>query len=72
MKKSIFRYFYSYNYYIKHSSIGKITPIKALNKVYEERNINLVEFKDSLDIIYIEDKGFMFFGRVGCDNLGVL
>jgi hypothetical protein len=66
MKKSIFHYFYSYNYYIKHSSIGRITPIKALNKVYEESNINLVEFKDSLDIVYNEDKGFIFFGRVGC------
>jgi DNA invertase Pin-like site-specific DNA recombinase len=66
MKKSIFHYFYSYNYYIKHFSIWRITPIKVLNKIYEERNINLVESKDNLDIIYIEDKGFMFFGRVEC------
>ena len=68
MKQSIFHYFYSYNYHIKHSSLGRITPMEALDRVYEERNINLVEFKDNLDIIHTEDKRFMFFDRVGYDN----
>lgn len=67
MKQSIFHYFYSYNYHIKHSSIGRLTPMEALNKVYEDRKSNLVCFKDNLDIIHTENKKFMFFDRVGCN-----
>ena len=61
MKQSIFHYFYSYNYHIKHSGLGRITPMEALNKVYEDRKSNLVCFKDNLDIIHTENKKFMFF-----------
>ena len=28
MKKSIFNYFYSYNYHIKHSRINRLTPMQ--------------------------------------------
>ncbi len=67
MKQSIFHYFYSYNYHIKHSSIGRITPMEALDKVYEDRKSNSVCFKDKLDRIHIKNKEFYFDYRVGCD-----
>ena len=68
MKQSIFHYFYSYNYHIKHSGIGRITPMEALDKVYKDRENNSVCFKDDLDIMHIENKKLYFGYRVGCDK----
>lgn len=48
MKKTIFSYFYNYNYYIKHSGIERLTPIKKLERIYLDRperfNYTIEEF----------------------------
>ena len=44
MATAIFTYFYNYNYYIKHSSIGRLTPIEKLEELLADKN------KKALDI----------------------
>ena len=37
MSSAIFTYFYNYNYYIKYSSIGRLTPIEKLEELVAEK-----------------------------------
>jgi transposase-like protein len=43
MATAIFTYFYNYNYYIKHSSIGRLTPIEKLEELLIEKNPKIVD-----------------------------
>lgn len=49
MKSTIFQYFYNYNFYIKHSSIGRKTPIEMMEQYCIDKpdifNVSLNEFK---------------------------
>jgi transposase-like protein len=69
MKQVIFQYIYNYNNYIKHSSIGRKTPmemLEALTKNKEKKELQLTEnisnFKERLIDSFCNYK-------MGCDTL---
>ena len=37
IKETIFNYVYNYNYYVKHSELGRIIPMGALEENYNKR-----------------------------------
>jgi len=41
MKSTIMHYIYNYNFHIKHSGIGRKTPIQALEKVWNVKQKKL-------------------------------
>ena len=49
MATAIFTYFYNYNYYIKHSSIRRLTPIEKL----EIKNQKKLIFQKKVAIVLI-------------------
>ena len=71
MKETIFHYFHSYNYHIKHSGLGRITPIKALEENYNKKEENGVIFKIDLDIFHDKSKSLLENYKVGYDKLNV-
>jgi transposase-like protein len=69
MKETIFHYFYNYNYHIKHSGLGRITPIDALEENYNKKEENGVKFKVNLDIFHLRNRGLLDNYNVGHDKL---
>ena len=65
MKITIFQYFYNYNFYIKHSSIGRKTPIEMIEKYYIESDSI---FKVSLDDFKLKNKTCLENYKVGCNS----
>ena len=65
MKKSIFNYFYSYNYHIKHSGINRLTPIQYLENEFTE---NKDKFKYTFEVFNLKNKTILDGYRVGPDN----
>jgi len=51
MATAIFTYFYNYNYYIKHSSIGRLIPIEKLEEILIEKNPKMVDISKKIAII---------------------
>jgi transposase InsO family protein len=68
MKETIFHYFYSYNYHIKHSGLGRITPIEALEDIYNKKEENGVKFKVSLDTFHFKNNSLLENYIVGHDT----
>ena len=62
IKASIFNYFYSYNYHIKHSGIGRITPVEALKRIYDDEGETNLKY--GLDIFHAKNRGVLDKYRV--------
>jgi len=65
MKKSIFNYFYSYNYHIKHSGINRLTPIQYLENEFKE---NKDKFKYTFEVFNLKNKAILDSYRMGPDT----
>ncbi len=56
MKETIFHYFHKYNHYIKHSGIGRKTPMEMVEKLYIDKRAKLKytleEFREKIDVIF--------------------
>lgn len=65
MKKSIFNYFYSYNYHIKHSGINRLTPVQYLENEFRE---NKDKFKYNFEEFNLKNKAILDNYRVGLDT----
>ena len=68
MEASIMNYIYSYNFYIKHSSIGRKTPMDALEKAWISKK-NKIKFKNrNFDVFRKLNEKLINSYRVGLDN----
>jgi hypothetical protein len=55
--------------HIKHSGLGRITPIEALEDIYNKKEENEVKFKISLDTFHNKNNSLLENYRVGYDIL---
>jgi len=65
MINTIMDYFYNYNHHIKHSGINRKTPLQALEKSYENKDII---FKDNFQVFIDKEKQILSKYRMGLDN----
>ena len=58
MIQKIYEYVYLYNHYIKHSGIGRISPIDKLKQLYKENKKNTLFTKDLNEFIIYDKQIF--------------
>lgn len=68
MKQIIFQYFYNYNNYIKHSSIGRKTPIEMLEELSKNKEKKELQLSENISTFKERVANVLNSYKMGCDN----
>ena len=68
MEATIMNYIYNYNFHIKHSSIGRKTPMQTLQKIWNHKNNSIKFRRRNFDEFYNLNEKLISNYRMGYDN----